>query len=218
MLDRGASVATWESDQTPLASPDRIRVPRFKTVRRGFDPGEVMEYLVWVSEHVETLESRVEQLQSESRKDAQGVGAHMADLMRTFDQVELLRREADRMVAEAKAEAERMRVDTQFETQAARADAQRTLRDAQWEADKILSELASRREAVLGDVRAIREDMLDAARGLEAAIEWGVDRRWSGDRGGGGAGRAPAPGWGVDRRRSRDRGGGGAGPVPAPGS
>ena len=186
-------MATGESDQTPLASLGRIRVPRFKTVRRGFDPGEVMEYLVWVGDHVETLESRVQQLQSESHKDAQGAGAHVADLMRTFDQVDRLRREADRMVAEAKAEAERIRVDTRFEAEAARADAQRTLRDAQREADKILSELASRREAVLNEVGAIREDMLDAARGLEAAIEWGVERRWSRDRGGGGAGRAPTP-------------------------
>lgn len=187
-------MATWESDQTPLESPDRIRVPRFKTVRRGFDPGEVMEYLVWVGEHVEALESRVQHLQAESHNDAHGVGAHMADLVRTFDIVERLRREADRLVAEAKAEAERIRVDTQFEAEAARADAQRTLRDAQREADKILSELASRREAVLGEFRAIREDMLDAARGLEAATEWGVDRRRSRGREGGGAGRAWAPG------------------------
>jgi cell division septum initiation protein DivIVA len=161
-----------------LESPSRIRVPRFKTVRRGFDPDEVMGYLVWVGDHVEALESRVEQLQSASNNDAQGVGAHVADLVRTFDHVERLRREADRIVAEAKAEAERIRVDMQFEAEAARADAQRTLRDAQREADKILSELASRRETVLGEVRSIRQDMLDAARGLEATIEWGVDRRW----------------------------------------
>lgn len=191
-------MATWESDQTPLASPDRIRVPKFKSVRRGFDPGEVMEYLVWVGNHVDALESRVQQLQSESHDDAQGVGAHVADLMRTFDQVERLRRDADRMVAEAKAEAERIRVDTQFETAAALAEAQRTVRDAQWKADKTLSELESRREAVLGEVRAIREDILEAAKGLEAAVEWGVDRRWSRDRRdrgrGGGAGRGLARG------------------------
>jgi cell division septum initiation protein DivIVA len=171
-------VATWESDQTPLGSPGRIRVPRFKTVRRGFDPNEVMEYLVWVGDHVEALESRVGQLQSESHKDPEGVGAHVADLVRTFDHVERLRREADQLVAEAKAEAERIRVDTQFKAEAARADAQRTLREAQREAEKILAELASRREAVLSEVRTIREDMLDAARGLQTTIEWGVDRKW----------------------------------------
>ena len=166
-------MATWESDQTPLANPDRIRVPRFKTVRRGFEPGEVMDYLVWVGDHVEALESRVHELQSESRNTAQGAGAHMADLMRTFDQVERLRRDADRMVAEAKAEAERIRVDSQFEAEAARADAQRMLRDAQREADRTISEVASRRDTVLGDVRAIREDILDAAKGLEAALRGG---------------------------------------------
>ena len=163
-------MATWESDQTPLASPGRIRVPRFKTVRRGFDPDEVMRYLA-------ALEAQVEQRQSESHKDAQDVGSNVADLVRTFDHVERLRREAaERMVAEAKAEAERIRVDTQFETEKARADARRTLRDAQMEADGILSELESRREAVLSELRAIREDMLEAASGLEATIEWGVNR------------------------------------------
>jgi cell division septum initiation protein DivIVA len=170
-------VATWKSDQAPLASPDRIRVPRFKTVRRGFDPGEVMEYLVWVGDHVEALESRVQQLQSESHEDAQGVGPQVADLVQTFDHVERLRREAaERMVAEAKTEAERIRVDAQFETEKVRADARRTLREAQMEADGILSELESRQEAVLSDLRAIREDTLEAARALEATIEWGVNR------------------------------------------
>jgi cell division septum initiation protein DivIVA len=164
-------VATWESDQTPLASPGRFGVPSFKTVRRGFDPGEVMRYLA-------SLEARIEQVESESYKDAQGVGPpDVADLVRTFDHVERLRREAaERMVAQAKAEAERIRVDTQFETEKARSDARRTLRDAQMEANGILSELESRRETVLSELRAIREDMLDAASGLEATIEWGVNR------------------------------------------
>ena len=163
MLDREGIVATWESNQTPLASPGRFRVPRFKTVRRGFDPDEVMRW--------------VEQLQSESHKDAQDVGPDVADLVGTFDHIERLRREAaERMVAEAKAEAERIRVDMQFETEKARADARRTLRDAQMEADGILSELESRREAVLSELRGIREDVLEAASDLEATIEWGVNR------------------------------------------
>jgi cell division septum initiation protein DivIVA len=170
MLDREGIVATWESDQTPLAGPGRVSVPRFKTVRRGFDPDEVMRYLA-------ALEARVGHLHSESHKDAQDVGPDVADLVRTFDHVERLRREAaERMVAEAKAEAERIRVDTQFETEKARADARRTLRDAQMEADGILSELESRREAILSELRGIREDMLEAASDLETTIEWGVNR------------------------------------------
>ena len=170
MLDREGIVATWESNQTPLADPGRFR-PRFKTVRRGFDPDEVTRYLA-------ALEARVQQLQSESHKDAQDVGPDVADLVRTFDHVERLRREAaERMVAEAKDEAERIRVDTQFETEKARADARRTLRDAQMAADGILLELESRREAVLSELRAIREGMLEAASDLETTIEWGVNRR-----------------------------------------
>jgi hypothetical protein len=153
---------------------------RFKTVRREFRPQRGYgTYLVWVGDHVEALESRVGKLQSESNNGAQGVSAQVADLVRTLDHVEQLRREADRIVVEAKAEAERIRihVDTRFKAEAARAEAQRTLRDARRESDQIHSELASRLEAALGEVRIIREDMLDAARDLEATIELGVDRR-----------------------------------------
>ena len=167
-------MATWESDQTPLASPGRSRAPRFvpsfKTVRRGFDPDEVMRYL-------DRLEAQIEQLMSESHKDAQDVRPDEADLVRTFDHIERLRRKAaEQMVAEAKAEAERIRVDTEFETEKARADARRTLRDDQMKADGILSELESRREAVLSHLRAIRADMYEAASDLEATIEWGINR------------------------------------------
>ena len=198
-------MATWESDQMRLASPV-LRVPKFRRVRRGFDPDEVMRYLG-------AVEARVEQLESDSHKDAQGVRPDVADLVRTFDHVERLRREAsEQMVAEAeaeaerirvdtqfetekaRAEAERIRVDTQFETEKARADARRTLRDAQIEADGLLSELEFRREAVLSDLRAIRADMLDAASDLEATIEWGVNRSEAGTGEEGRSDQAPAPG------------------------
>ena len=180
-------MATWESDQMRLASPV-LRVPKFRRVRRGFDPDEVMRYLG-------AVEARVEQLESDSHKDAQGVRPDVADLVRTFDHVERLRREAsEQMVAEAEAEAERIRVDTQFETEKARADARRTLRDAQIEADGLLSELEFRREAVLSDLRAIRADMLDAASDLEATIEWGVNRIEVANGEEGRSGQAPAPG------------------------
>lgn len=171
-------MATSESDQTAFGSPDHIRVPRFRTVRRGFAPNEVMEYLAWVSDHVEALESRVGQLQSESENDPGGKDAPVADLVRTLDHVERLRREADKIIAEAKAEAERVRVETRVQAEAARADAQRTRWEAQREADKILSELESRREAVRDEVQTIRDDMLYAVKGLEATIELAGDRRW----------------------------------------
>lgn len=171
-------MATWESDETPLGSPGHIRVPRFRTVRRGFAPNEVMEYLAWVSDHVEALESRVGHLKSVSETDARGVDASVTDMVRTLDHVERLRREADQIVAEARAEAERIRVDSRFQAEAARADAQRTLWEAQKVADKTLSDLESRREAVRSEVQTIRDDMLYAVKGLEATIELAGDRRW----------------------------------------
>jgi F0F1-type ATP synthase membrane subunit b/b' len=112
------------------------------------------------------------------RTDSRGGDAPGAEVVRTLDHVERLRREAVQIIAEAKSEAERVRVDSRFQAEAARADAQRTLWEARKEADRILSELESRREAVRSEVQTIRDDMLYAVKGLEATIELASDRRW----------------------------------------
>ena len=51
------------------ATADRIRQPKFKTVRKGYDPDQVLEYLSKVADRVQTLEDRAGELDSKL-KDA----------------------------------------------------------------------------------------------------------------------------------------------------
>jgi DivIVA domain-containing protein len=187
-------MATGESSLTPSMNVGRIREPMFRTVKRGYDPTEVLEYLGRVADRVEALESRGGQLESEllearrqsdkvlqdqsltSSDPYEAVSTRVADLVRTFDHdVDKLRVEAeaevDRMLAEARIEAERIRLDSQSKADEAHARAERALRDAGTKADEVLSALGSRREALLGELRAMRLRMLDSVRGLETMIE-----------------------------------------------
>lgn len=184
-----------ELDLSSPASAGRIRQLTFATVFRGYDPNQVLAYLSGVADHVEALESKVRQLESElkeahrqkatladqgsSRDPYESVSARVADLVRTFDlDVAKLRGDAeaevDRLLAEARIEAERIRLDGQDKVAETRAEAERTLREARIEADKVLSGLASRRDNLLQELRAMRDQMLDTAKDLEAAIEGSV--------------------------------------------
>jgi cell division septum initiation protein DivIVA len=179
-----------------LKQPGRVgnlRQPEFATVWRGYDPTQVIEYLGWVAEHVQALESKVRQLESgkgrpsdpaltdqalASEDPYENVSARVADLVRTFDQdVERLRGEAEAeaasILAEARTDADAVRLDAQSKAEEVRALAERTLNEAQKEADRVLSGLASRRDVLLDELRTMRDRMLDLVGGLEAVIQSG---------------------------------------------
>jgi DivIVA domain-containing protein len=185
-------MGTWESDLSSSASAGRIRHPTFATVFRGYDPNQVLEYLSGVADHVEALESKVQQVELELKESRrQGIAlqdkvsggqdpydtisARVADLVRMFDQdVERLRAEAEaevqRLLADARTEAERTRLDAQDKAAETRADAERTLRDARIETEHALSSLTSRRDALVGELRILRDRILDTVKGLETTI------------------------------------------------
>ena len=133
---------------SPSPMPDRIREPRFSTVKRGYDPGQVLEYLTRVADRIQALESRVRELESELQvAHQQPDGAHenqapegvdpfevaaarVADLMKTFDrEVGNLHLEAEaeasRIVGEARNEADKTRLDAQDHAEEMRVDAGR---------------------------------------------------------------------------------------------
>jgi cell division septum initiation protein DivIVA len=168
----------------------RIREPLFTTVKRGYEPKEVLEYLSGVASEVEALQSRIRELESD-RAEAHGsagpgqvvaddpyerLSAHVADVMRAFDQnvdrvQEEKRAEAERILAEARTEADRIRSDAQGQAEEARAFAERAAQDAEKKAMGALSGLASRRQALLEDLRTIHDHILGANMQLEAVIE-----------------------------------------------
>ena len=46
-------------------SSERIREPKFNTVKRGYEPAQVLEYLSKIADWMEVLESQVKELGSQ---------------------------------------------------------------------------------------------------------------------------------------------------------
>ncbi len=189
-----------ETNLSLSVSTDRLREPAFKTVKRGYDPDQVLEYLTRVADRVQALETKVGALgsdlqQAREERDAalsiqsvhsppgESASAHMRDLTVAFDEdVKRLRGEAEadalRLRAEAEVESERILADARREAQRAqvrseaiRAAAEVSLEDAQDEAVKVVSDLAKRREATLRELSACHQQILEIVTNLAATIE-----------------------------------------------
>ncbi|MGH2649846.1 MAG: DivIVA domain-containing protein, partial [Actinomycetota bacterium] len=160
-------MSTQESGSQPSATAGSLNLPTFGTVRRGYDPDQVLEYVTRLTDHLDALETEVRRLQGElsqrdvdeeeraatARDEYEGVGARVADLMRTFDQdVGKLRQdaeaEAERIVAEARAEADRIHQEAEKLRGEAAAKAERVQAKARTEADKIRLDAQSKAEEV----------------------------------------------------------------------
>jgi cell division septum initiation protein DivIVA len=172
-------MGTWESGPPPSATAGSLNLPTFATVRRGYDPDQVLEYVTRLTDHLDALATEVRRLQAElsQRDDAleeqaptaqdqyEGVGARVADLMRTFDQdVERLREDAEeeagRIVAEARSEADRIQQEAERSRGDAAAKAERVQAQARTEADRIRLDAQSKAE----DVRQQAEEALREAK------------------------------------------------------
>ena len=170
-------MATRESGPPPSATAGSLNMPTFATVRRGYDPDQVLEYVTRLTDHLDALESEVRRLQGElsqrvadeeeraatARDEYQGVGARVADLMRTFDQdVGKLRQdakaEAGRIVAEARSESDRIKQGAERSRGETTAKAERVQAKARTEADKIRLDAQSKAEDLrLQATEALRE-------------------------------------------------------------
>lgn len=165
------------------ANADRIREPAFDTVKRGYDPSQVLEYLSRVADRVEALEDQVEQLSSElaemreERDEAlesdpsAGVDAYETVSARMTEMMMTLEKEAERLGAEAEAESERILLESKREAHRtrvqAKAAAERKLKEAQKEADRLTSGLAATRESMQAALQALSRRFLDVVTELE---------------------------------------------------
>jgi vacuolar-type H+-ATPase subunit E/Vma4 len=181
-------MANWESAMAAPADAGSLSMPTFATVWRGFDPDQVLEYVRRLTNQLDALEADVRRLQGElSQRDAgeeeqapsahdqyEGVGARVADLMRTFDQdVERLREDAEeeagRIVAEAKSEADRIHKEAERSRGEAAAKADQVEAKARREADTIRLDAQSKAENVrLQAAEALREAKRESERVLSS--------------------------------------------------
>ena len=179
-------MATGESGLTPAIGADRTP-PTFTTVRRGFDPDQVLGYVRRVAERVQGLETRLGEAEKErdevkrerdialqawdsAKSDPyESMSVHVADLVRLFDEeVEKLRRdaqiEADRILAQAKSAAEQTYLGAQGAEAEARAQADHIARQAREEAEQIVRQARSEAEQIQSDLLTIHGSTLNELR------------------------------------------------------
>jgi DivIVA domain-containing protein len=179
-------MSATELDVPVFISSDQIRRREFVTIRRGYDPHQVRDYLDQLADQVELMSSllRDARLEAEAamRENSQPkvdpyerLAKRVASVIREADEVAERfqvegRRDAERMIDEARADADRIRTDAQAKAEEARENAERSLRLAKEQADKTLSGLSSRRQSLVGELAQMQERLLGVARDLEATI------------------------------------------------
>ena len=180
-------MSATELDLPVLASADQIRRREFVTIRRGYDPEQVREFLERVAVQVQQMETMIREARLEAdaalRASAEPridpyeqLSARFTDLIRSADEAgERVRREGredgERMISEARADADRIRTDAQAKAEEARAAADRALREARDQADRTIAGLSTRREALVGQLAQMQVRLLGVAEQLESAIE-----------------------------------------------
>jgi DivIVA domain-containing protein len=179
-------MSATELDVPVLISSDQIRRREFVTIRRGYDPHQVRDYLDQLADQLDLMSSMLREARLEAeaamRESAQPkvdpyerLAKRVASVIREADEVaERLhvegRRDAERMLEEARADADRIRTDAQAKAEEARDNAERSLRMAKEHADRTLSGLSTRRQSLVGELAQMQERLLGVARELEATI------------------------------------------------
>jgi cell division initiation protein len=177
-----------------LPSAAQIRRREFASVRRGYDPDQVRDYLAQVAEQVETLEQelRDSKLRPEDGRATEGqkrasspppsedpyerLSKRLTTLLATADKeaegiVAEAGVDAARMLNEARTEADRIRVDAQARAEEARQQGTELLERAKQEADRVLLGLSERRETLVQHLQDMQTRLVGVAKELEVAIE-----------------------------------------------
>jgi DivIVA domain-containing protein len=181
-----------------LPSAEQIRRREFATVRRGYDPDQVREYLQGVAGQVETLERELREQRKTTPSPTSGdslaptaapdaetttpspdayeeVAKRFAGLLETADKeasaaVAAAKVDATRIVDEARAEADRIQLDAQSKAESAKQESSDTLANAKREADQILGSLAERRESLVSQMHDMQTKLLSVAKDLETSL------------------------------------------------
>jgi DivIVA domain-containing protein len=183
-----------------LPSAEQIRRREFATVRRGYDPDQVRDYLKGVASQVETLEREVRERKkpqpapspgetlaakvSASQAEAappttdayEQIAKRFAGVLEAADKeatgaVAAAQAEATKIVHDARAEADRIQLDAQARAEAAKQEGSDALASAKREADRILGSLNERRESLMSQMHDMQAKLLSVAKDLETSID-----------------------------------------------
>jgi DivIVA domain-containing protein len=172
-----------------LPSAAQIRRREFASVRRGYDPDQVRDYLGQVAEQLKGLEQALQEarLQAGSMEGSpagpppsedpyERLAKRLTTLLATADQeaegiLSEARADAARMINEARTEADRIRVDAQAHAEEARHAGNELLERAKQEADRVVVGLSERRENLVQQLQDMQSRLIGVAKELEVAID-----------------------------------------------
>jgi DivIVA domain-containing protein len=188
---------TTDLDLPLLPSAEQIRRREFASVRRGYDPDQVRDFLFQVAEQVKALEGELAEAKLKAESEAaapeaateaqperedpyERVAQRFKEVISSADQ------EAERIVAEAgeqaedmlgsaRADADRIKVDAQAHAEEARQRGSEFLTKAKAESERVLNGLAARRRDLARQIEDMHGKLLAAARNLEFALGEGED-------------------------------------------
>jgi DivIVA domain-containing protein len=173
---------------------DQIRRKEFGSIRRGYDPDEVSDFLYALADRIDALEGELRDERAATKNAVRTAASEpapesapavdpyeafakrFAGLLGTADQeaqrvVSESKEESARILDEARADADRIRTDAQSRAEESRADADKLLAEARAEADRALSGLASRRQELTDQLQTMQARLLSAAKDLDAVID-----------------------------------------------
>jgi DivIVA domain-containing protein len=174
-----------------LPSAEQIKRREFATVRRGYDPDQVRDYLQQVAVQVGTLEKGVR----EARMEAEHLAARTtgpttpiaepapteAGAVPTDDMYEALAkrfagviagadREATKVLNEAKAEASRVLEQARAEADRIRVDAQARAEEARQQGSEALAKAKEEADRILGSLAERRETLVNQMQEMQSTL------------------------------------------------
>jgi cell division septum initiation protein DivIVA len=178
------------ADENASEQKDETATPQaFKTVRRGFLPKEVDDFVLEIEAATKALEAQVRQARLAREtgllpeaEEATAPGQPSKRLAAQFSELaEVAERGARTMVSQARDEsgkirddaergAERIVAEARDDAKKSLEDAELFLQDAQDQASRTLSELAERREQMLGGLHQLQQRLLSLLPDLETAL------------------------------------------------
>lgn len=192
-------MSSTELDMPLTPSADQIRRREFVSIRRGYDPEQVRNYLKQVGDQVEELEEQVRVASAQAASALQAkveletrqleappapskedlyanLSERMADMLRTAERhADDVRREAEeecaRMVAEARSEADEIRIDSQGKAEEIRQEADDIMAAAKRDAEQMLSGLHLKRDALVAELEEMRAKLLSMAQSIGSVSE-----------------------------------------------
>jgi DivIVA domain-containing protein len=191
-MDAEGDAMKNDLDVPLLPSAEQIRRREFATVRRGYDPDQVREYLQSVASQVETLERELRERKkaalapspsaSPGETLAATVSASQAEAapppVDTYEQIakrfagvlETADKEATAAVAAAEAQASKIVEDARAEADRIQVDAQARAESAKQEATESLEHAKREADRVLGSLTERRESLMTQMHDMQARL------------------------------------------------